>query len=74
MGFRPSFATRTPVCVGFAEGDKLKMINHSEAVYVIRRRRNVIATQVAYVINTKDYIYTPSEMPYAFGDYIHAEA
>ena len=50
------------------------MINHSEAVYVIRRRRNVIATQVAYVINTKDYIYTPSEMPYAFGDYIHAEA
>ena len=60
------------MCVGFAEGDKLKMINHSEAVYVIRRRRNVIATQVAYVINTKDY--TPSEMPYAFGDYIHAEA
>ena len=39
------------------------MINHSEAVYVIRRRRNVIATQVAYVINTKDYIYT-------FGDAI----
>ena len=35
---------------------------------------NVIQNLFWYVINSKDCIDTPSVVPYAFGNYIHAEA
>ena len=47
-----------------------KLINHDEVVYVIHRRWDVII-KIMYVINTKDII---SQITYAYGDNIHAEA
>ena len=50
-------------------------VNHGKTVDVIRRRRNEIATLVAYVINPKDYINTPWVITYTIKrDYIRLTA